>query len=143
MSRQDTCIGILQDTEDLLCVGYDVVTLYPDMDTDEAVRGIHEAVMNSPVSFENVDYLECTIYISLNWDQKKCNESELRRVLPVRRGKRGVRPWVKGVGPMGEQMGDAEVRGGPGGVRGTCGVARLIMQLFDGKWEARLQSVGF
>ena len=107
VSSQDTCIGILQDTEDLLCVGYDVVTLYPDMDTDEAVRGIHEAVMNSPVSFENVDYLECTIYIALNWDQKKCNESELRRVLPVRRGKRGVRPWVKGVGPMGEQRGDA------------------------------------
>ena len=32
--------------------------------------------------------------------------------------------------------------GGPIGLRGTCAVARLIMQIFDGKWEAMLQKVG-
>ena len=33
-------------------------------------------------------------------------------------------------------------RGGPIGLRGTCAVARLIMQIFDGKWEAILRKVG-
>ena len=33
-------------------------------------------------------------------------------------------------------------RGGPIGLRGTCAVARFIMQIFDGKWEAVLRNVG-
>ena len=32
--------------------------------------------------------------------------------------------------------------GGPIGLRGTCGIARLMMQLFDGKWESVLLKAG-
>ena len=33
-------------------------------------------------------------------------------------------------------------KGGPIGLRGTCAVARLVMQVFDGKWKLRLQGWG-
>ena len=33
-------------------------------------------------------------------------------------------------------------KGGPIGLRGTCAIARFIMQIFDYKWEAVLNNVG-
>ena len=44
--------------------------------------------------------------IALNWDSRKCSKSELRRILPVRRGRRGARPGLKGAGPRGPTRGD-------------------------------------
>ena len=35
-----------------------------------------------------------------------------------------------------------QVQGGPIGLRGTCAVARIVMQLFDAKWKRRLQELG-
>ena len=35
-----------------------------------------------------------------------------------------------------------QARGGPIGLRGTCAIARAVMQLFDGKWEQRLVELG-
>ena len=34
-----------------------------------------------------------------------------------------------------------QMEGGPIGLRGTCSIARLAMQLFDGKWLGRLRSM--
>ena len=35
-----------------------------------------------------------------------------------------------------------QVQGGPIGLRGTCAIARVIMQLFDDKWGRRLENLG-
>ena len=39
---------------------------------------------------------------------RRCRQSPLRRVLPVRRGRRGCRPGIKGAGPRGPTRGDQE-----------------------------------
>ena len=35
-----------------------------------------------------------------------------------------------------------QAQGGPIGLRGTCVVARMVMQLFDAKWGRRLEQLG-
>ena len=57
---------------------------------------------------EGVDYLEGSRYLALNWTQEQCNKSKLRRILPVRRGRSGSRPGLKGAGPQGARRGDQE-----------------------------------
>ena len=47
-------------------------------------------------------------YIALNWSSKQCRMSKLRKVLPVRRSKKGPRPGVRGSGPMGATCGDQD-----------------------------------
>ena len=109
----------------------------------------------------------------------------MRRVLPWRRKRTGVKPGITGAGPMGGERGDQEqwvfpritleewekkkilagvikvvteamfkkqyysfggqtfhqAGGGPIGLRGTCSVARLIMQIFDRKWGDLLKDL--
>ena len=134
------------------------------------------------MEWENMDWLECSRYVALNWSQAQCRSSKLRRVLPWRRGTRGTKPGIKGAGPRGKARGDTEQwifpqvkleewekrelvavvveiltealfskhyytfggkffhqrGGGPLGLRGTCAIARVVMQMFDRKWRGVL-----
>ena len=164
-----------------------MVSLYPNLNVDIVVDRIRDEVLRTDLEFKNVDYLEATRYLVLNWTVEKARRSNLRRVLPIRRGKRGTKPGIRGEGPRGSQRGDqeqwefkkniiledwekkqilAEVvkiateamfkkhyysfggrtyhqrGGGPIGLRGTCAVARVIMQLFDRKWGQMLRDMG-
>ena len=69
---------------------------------------VREAVLKSNIKWEEIDYREGVRYLALNWDLEKCKSSNLRRVLPVRRGRRGTRPGLKGAGPRGKLKGDQE-----------------------------------
>ena len=177
----------LQDyTVPMVIIGSDVVSLYPNLDVDLVVDRIRDEVLRTDLRFMNVDYLEATRYLVLNWSEEECRMSSLRRVLPHRRGRRGTRPGMRGAGPRGKQRGDqeqwefrndiileegekkqilAEViklavlamfkkhyysfggkkynqkGGGPIGLRGTCAVARVIMQLYDRKWGELLEGL--
>ena len=139
-------------------------------------------LLTSPIVWKNVDYLECSRYVALNWSNEKRRRSSLRRILPWRRKTQGTRPGIKGSGPRGRWRGDTEQwvfprvvltelekkelvatvveilvdamftkhyytfgnkvyhqrKGGPIGLRGTCAVARVTMQLFDIMWRERL-----
>ena len=159
--------------------------LYQSLDINKVAMLVYEAVMRSKVVWQNVDYLEACRYIALNWDSEKCRRSKLRSVLPTRRGKTGVRPGLRGEGPMGKERGDQEQwrfpkvklspeqkkeivatvamistefmfsshlytfagktfrqeYGGPIGLRGTCAIARLVMQMWDLKWMNRMNKL--
>ena len=177
----------IQDVESpMILVGADIVSLYPNMDISQVSKMIREAIKAAPIKWEGVDLVECARYVALNWDESKCRNSNLKRILPVRRSNNGTRPSIKGKGPMGKIRGDSEQwifpsvkleeweereliatvieiaatamferhfytfggkqfkqsGGGPIGLRGTCAVARLIMQLFDQKWKTVLESWG-
>ena len=177
----------LQDFEkNMVLIGSDVISLYPNLEVDKVVNNIREAIEIANVKWEEVDYREGVRYLALNWDLETCNKSSLRRVIPIRRGKRGTRPGLKGAGPQGKLKGDQEqwifmdvvlteeekrkivaevvalatkamfnnhfykfggkmyhqAQGGPIGLRGTCAVARMVMQLFDQKWGSRLENLG-
>ena len=85
-------------------IAYDVEALYPNLDAKKVAQTIYNAVMMSPLKFESIDYMEGARLIALNWDSRKCSKSELRRILPVRRGRRGARPGLKGAGPRGPNI---------------------------------------
>ena len=64
--------------------------------------------MDSNIKWEDIDIMEGCRYIALNWDGDKCRTSSLRRALPVRRAKTGVRPGLRGTGPLGQEVHDQE-----------------------------------
>ena len=72
------------------------------------VGTVKEAVLESKIKWQEIDYLEGPRYILLNWSEEKCRSSGLWRVLPKRRYSRGTRPGLKGVGPQGGTRGDQE-----------------------------------
>ena len=177
----------IQDfTSPMVIIGSDVISLYPNLDVTQVSKEMETAILESEITWEEVDYLEGARYIALNWSKEECERSSLRRVLPRRRGKTGTRPGIKGAGPRGRERGDQEqwifaknlkltekerkeiiatvVRiateelfkhhyysfggavyhqqgGGPIGLRATCAVARVCMQLFDRKWRRRLEEL--
>ena len=177
----------LQDqTNPMVLIGTDVESLYPSLDISQVVEDVGRAILESTIVWQDIDYLEASRYVALNWTEDRCRQSELWRVLPKRRKNQGTRPGLKGAGPQGGVRGDQEqwvfprVRlrpkekkllvatvvklatkamfthhyysfgglkfqqreGGPIGLRGTCSIARLIMQMFDKKWEDLVRGAG-
>ena len=92
----------------MIFLGSDVVSLYPSLDIREVGLRVKEAVLNSTVKWEGVDYLEAVRYIALNWTEDQCRSSNLLRVLPWRRKKQGSRPGIRGAGPRGPETGDTD-----------------------------------
>ena len=89
-------------------IGADVEALYPSLDTEECARIGKAETLRSKIRWNDLDYLEGARFIALNRTADWCRQSDLRRVLPVRRGKTGSRPGVRGKGPMGRGRGDQE-----------------------------------
>ena len=78
-SPQDCLIEDVQDqSAPMVIIGTDVVNLYPALDIDEMVKLVGEAVVETRIKFDEVDYLEAARYVALNWSKEKCNGSALR-----------------------------------------------------------------
>ena len=92
----------------MVLIGSDVASLYPTLDADKVAELVYNAVMKSGIKWTNLDYIEATRYIVLNWTEEQCAQSKLRRVLPKRRSNKGTRPGVRGTGPSGPSTGDQE-----------------------------------
>ena len=92
----------------MVIIGSDVEALYPSLEGQRVAMIVYEAILRSKVKWQKIDYMEATRYIALNWTAEQCRSSKLRRVLPTRRGKTGVRPGLRGEGPMGKERGDQE-----------------------------------
>ena len=177
LSSKDALPEQIQEYEKrMVIIGSDLVQLYPNLEVDKVVQRVKEAVVESEIVWQDFDYLEGVRYLALNWTQDQCNRHELRRVLPVRRGKTRTRPSILGTGPAGPTKGDQEqwrfmnveltdkerliigevvsmatkamfhhhyyklggttyhqTQGEQIGLRGTCAIARLAMQMFDVK----------
>ena len=100
---------VIQDrSKKMVIVGSDVEALYPSLEDTEVAEIVFNAIMDTDVKFDGIDYLEGVRYIALNSTAQECKKSELRRVLPVRRHVNGTRPGVTGDGPMGAERGDQE-----------------------------------
>ena len=187
ISSQEANPEDLQDySSPLVIIGSDVVSLYPNLKVREISERIKEAILESEMTWEEVDYLEAARYVALNWDKERCRRSTLRSIIPRRRGKTGSRPGISGAGPRGKLRGDQEQwifnpkvkltpelkkellatvvsiateqmfkhhfytfggeifhqqEGGPIGLRGTCAVARVCMQMFDMKWKRKVENL--
>ena len=113
---------LVQDrTKNMMIIGSDVEALYPSLEDMEVAEVVYKAIMESKVKFVNVDYREAVRYIAMNWSAQRCGQSDLRRVLPWRTNKGGVRPGVTGEGPMGMESGDCESLSNNTGEKKDCG----------------------
>ena len=99
---------VQDQSQPMVVVGTDVVNLYPSLDIGKVVDIVRDAVLQSRVSWEEIDYLEASRYIALNWTKEQCDGSKLRRLLPTRRYTTGSRPGLTGAGPQGAMRGDQE-----------------------------------
>ena len=99
---------VQDQTIPMVLVGTDVESLYPSLVIKRVVEEVREAVYESKIVFEEVDYLEMSRYVALNWSAAQCKSSELRRILPRRRHNQGSRPGLRGEGPLGAERGDQE-----------------------------------
>ena len=69
---------------------------------------IFDAIMETKVGFDGVNYQEGARYIVLNCTEQECRTGPLGSVLPWRRFVNRARPGVTGAGPMGSEMGYQE-----------------------------------
>jgi hypothetical protein len=94
----DSYVANPEDLQDYglpkVLVGSDVASLYPSLDAEKVAEIVYQAVLKSEIKWTNIDYVEATQYIALNWSEEISSRSKLRRELPVRRSNRGTRPGV-------------------------------------------------
>ena len=91
---EDVDNEMVQEEVELVVVGADVEALYPSLTDLEVAQICYDAVMNSKIKFNNVNYRKARMYIALNLSKTEQRLSNLRRVLPWRTAKGGVRPGV-------------------------------------------------
>ena len=87
----------VQDDNIKIVVGADVEGLYPALQDMEVANICYQAVLNTSIKFNNIDYRKGSIYVAMNMTEEERNIHPLGRVLPWRRSKTGSRPWVTGV----------------------------------------------
>ena len=83
---------LVQDEVEMVIVGADVEALYPSLTDLEVAQICYDAIMNSKIKFENVNYRKARMYIASSLSKSEQRISKLYRVLPRRTAKGGVRP---------------------------------------------------
>ena len=86
----------VQVEDDKVIVGADVEGLYPALKDMEVADICYKAILNSSISFNNINYLRASIYVAMNLTSEEARIHPLGRVLPKRVHKTGSRPWVTG-----------------------------------------------
>ena len=53
----------VRQTQEIVVCGADVISLYPNLKTTEAAQLCYEAILETDIDFDGVDYQEIAIYI--------------------------------------------------------------------------------
>ena len=93
---------LIQDrSQKMVIIGSDAISLYPNLTGRESADEVAEAVMQSSLKWEGLNWKEATRVLVFGRDETWCRNSKLWRVLPWRKYKKGTRPGLTGVGPLG------------------------------------------
>ena len=65
---------VQDQTSPMVLIGTDVKNLYPSLDINEVVGEVQRAVLDSGVVWKQIDYLEASRYVALNWTEDKCQD---------------------------------------------------------------------
>ena len=84
----------------MVIIWTDAVSLYFSLTRQESADEVAEAVMESSLKWERLNWKEATRFLVLRRDETWCRSSKLWRVLPRRR------PGLTGVGPLGADPDD-------------------------------------
>ena len=82
--------NLVQDDRDLVVTGADVEGLYPSLSDIEVAIIVYEAVMNSGIRFENINYHMAGKYVAMHMTEEEQIRSPLARILPRREARGGV-----------------------------------------------------
>ena len=93
-------------TKRMVIIGSDAVSLYPSMTKRESADEVANAVLESNIKWEGVNWKEATRFLVLGRDETWCRGSKLWRVLPRRKYNHGCKPGLTGAGPMGANPDD-------------------------------------
>ena len=85
---------MIQDEEMMVIVGSDVEALYPSLSDVEVALICFDAIMNSDINFQMINFRVAGKYVAMHLSKEEQLLSPLRRILPVRTAKGGVRPGV-------------------------------------------------
>ena len=107
------------------------------MTKQKSADEVADAVLESSLKWEGVNWKEATRFLVLGRDETWCRSSKLWRVLPRRKHKKGTRPGLTGEGPLGAGAGEEnqwEFRNGleltqPEKKRVVAEVMRLAVEL--------------
>ena len=97
------------DEGNVIVGGADVVGLYPACKASHSGLLAKQAVLESQMQFEGINYLEAARYCAMKLDRFEIRVNGLERVLPTRRFRKGTRPGVTGKGPLGKSSNDDEL----------------------------------
>ena len=107
ISSKDVSNKFVQDkSKEMVIVGSDCISLYPNLTKLESGEEIAAAVMDSDIVWTGIDWKEATRYLVLGRSREWCFRHKLRRVLPIRRSTRGTKPGMTDQGPLGADVGD-------------------------------------
>ena len=96
----------------MVIIGSDAISLYPNLTGRESADEVAEAVLETEMEWEGVDWMEATRFLVLGRNEPWCRSSKLWRVLPRRKFKHGTRPGLTGAGPLGAESNDEGVGAG-------------------------------
>ena len=78
MSSKDVSQEWVQDkSKVMVAIGSDAVTLYPSMTKQESANEVADAVMESSLEWEGVNWKEATRYLALGRYEAWCRSSDL------------------------------------------------------------------
>ena len=90
-------------TREMVVVGTDVVSLYPNLTWEAAGEEVFRAIYESEMEWEGVNWKSGVLYLALCRGYAWCKASQLRRILPSRRYAKGAWPGITGKGLLGAQ----------------------------------------
>ena len=98
---------LIQDrSKAMVVIGSDAVSLFPSLTKQESADEAAEAVLESDMKWEGINWKEAVRFLVLGRDEAWCRSSKLRKILPWRKSNKGTRPGLKGVGPLGAEVND-------------------------------------
>merc|ERR1712096_440423 len=92
--------------DSVVIVGADAVQMYPSLEAMASGRAAKRATLESKMRIDGVNYTEASRYLAMELGDAERAMSGLRRVLPVRRYRKGTKPGVTGPVAVGPSVDD-------------------------------------
>ena len=92
--------------QEAVIIGADAKCLYPSLLGKHTGRIVREAAIKTDLKTEGINYKEMARYVAMEAEEFDVNALKLGRIIPKRRYRKGCKPGVTGVEPMGKESDD-------------------------------------
>ena len=98
LNEYNESLGVEGDynMEDIALLGFDVISLFPNLDINEVSKEVGKEFLESEVKVEGTDWKELSCYLAMNMTTKEISDRGLRRLVATRAYSKGRRPGCTG-----------------------------------------------